>query len=332
MRSPVRVALFIGLSTHLPWLASAAAQDPTYTVTGRVVERVNATWIGGATVRLSGRAPFITGPDGLFRFPNVTPGRQSLTVEAMGYGPHQRFLMVQSDTTVSVEMEVDPVRLDSLLVEAGTITLRGRVTDGETGRRIPEARVQAGKIQEAITNAGGSFRIRDLPRGHSIPILIYAYRYLPGRLSIITEEDTTLAIKLEPDSLGIRLFAAATRALEIRTAAVPLSVRALDRDFLERTPSRSVYDVIKWRNGGSDFSTSCLFIDEKKQFDTRILESYNASEMERIEMYRGSRMGFRRMAMVRVYTQEFVAKHLGTTKPFQKILFLPGGIGPDTCY
>jgi hypothetical protein len=297
-----------------------------------VLEREHATWIGGATVRLSGRAPFITGSDGRFRFGNLAPGEYTLTAEAMGYRSRSITLDVRGDTVVSIEMEVDPVRLDSLLVRPGTITLKGSVVDASTGRRIPEARVRAGALRETFTNGGGAFRIKDLPRGHAIPVLVDAYRYLPGRISLITETDTTLNVELRPDSLGIRLFAAATRELDARTASVPLSVWALDRAFLDRTPSRSVYDVIKWRNGGRDFSTQCLFIDDRKQFGTDILFSYNASEVERIEVYRGSRMGLRRLAMIRVYTQEFVARHLGSSQPFQKILFVPGGIGPDTCY
>lgn len=308
------------------------AQVPSFTVTGHVVEGVYSTWVGGATVRLSARAPFITGSDGLFRFGNVPAGSHTLRVEALGYRTRELTLLVRADTVVTVELEVDPIRLDSLLVKPGTIDLRGTVTEALTGRGIPDAHVRAGALQEAFANGRGAFHMKDLPRGFSIPVVVTAFRFLPARISLITERDTALAIRLEPDSLGIRIFARANQALLERTASVPLSVRTIDRSLLERTPSRSVYDVIKWRNGGRDFSTQCLFIDDKKQFDTDILGSYNASEVERIEVYRGSRMGLRRLAMIRVYTQEFVATRLGTGRPLQKILFVAGGIGPDTCY
>jgi len=289
-----------------------------------VVEGVHSTWIGGASVRLSGRSAFITDSDGSFRFTDVAPGTYALTVEAMGYRSRELTFVVQADTVIHVEMEVDPIRLDSLLVEAGTITLRGRVTDGLSGRGVPEARVQAGRTHQDYTTSGGSFRIKKLPRGHSIPIVISAYKYLPARISILTERDTTLSIELEHDSLGIRLFSVAEEALQLRTAPVPLSLRAFNRAFLERAPNRSVYDVIKWRIG-RDFATACLFIDEVKQFDTEVLYSYTAGEVERIEV-------FERGRMVRVYTQRFVARNLGRSQPFAPILFLPGGIGPDTCY
>ncbi len=316
--------LFAGCITILLWTAPSGAQVPAFTVSGRVVEGVHSTWVGGATVRLSGRSVFITDSDGSFRFTDVAPGPYALTVEAMGYRPRELTFVVHADTAIQVEMEVDPIRLDSLLVEAGTITLKGRVTDGLTGRRIPEARVQAGRTHQDYTTSGGSFRIKKLPRGHSIPIVVTAYKYLPARISIITEKDTTLSIELEQDSLGIRLFTIAEQALQLRTAPVPLSLLAFNRDFLERAPGRSVYDVIKWRIG-RDFRTQCLFIDEIKQFDTGILYSYTAGEIERIEV-------FERGRMIRVYTQFYMARNLGRSKPFPPILFLPGGIGPDTCY
>jgi len=74
-----------------------------------------------------------------------------------------------------------------------------------------------------------------------------------------------------------------------------------------------------------DFSSQCLFIDEIKQFDVGILNSYNASGVERIEVYGKGRM-------IRVYTQRFVATNLGTSEKFPKIFFLAGGLGPDSCY
>ena len=314
----------MGCGGYSLWVVPAKAQTPTFTISGDVVERVHSTRVGGATIRLSGRPAFISGMDGFFRFSEVPPGPHTLTVEAMGYGSREFTLMVRGDTTLWVEMDVDPILLDSLLVEAGEITLKGRVSDAVTGRRIPEARVRAGALHQDHTSAAGSFKIKDLPRGHSIPILVDAYKYLPARISLITERDTTLSIELEPDSLLIQLFAAAQDEFEIRSATVPLSLLVFNRNRLERTPSRSVYDVIRWRIG-RDFSSQCLFIDEIKQFDTGILNSYNASEVERIEVYGRGRM-------IRVYTQWFVATNLGTTETFPQIYFLAGGLGPDTCY
>jgi hypothetical protein len=325
MRSRCHLRLFAGCGALLLWAIPSEAQTPSFTVSGRVVESIHLTWIGGATVRLSGHPAFITETEGSFRFTNVTPGPHTMTMEAMGYRTRQLQLMIRADTVLLVELEVDPIRLDSLLVEAGTITLRGRVTDGATGRRIPEARVKADSRFTTFTNAGGSFRIKKLPRGFSIPIEVDAYKYLPARIALITEVDTTLTIELEPDSLGIQLFEATTQRLEVRSRAVSLSTIALDRRYMERAPNRSAYDVINWRLGGREFSGQCLFIDEIKQPDKRVLDSYVAAELERIEIYgRGT--------MVRVFTQSFIANSLGWAQAFHPIVYVEGGLGPDICF
>jgi len=331
-RSRCRFLLWVACGALFLWATPTEAQTPTFTVSGRVAESPSLYWIGGATVRLSGRPAFITDTNGEFRFSGVPPGPHTLTVEAMGYRSHQRQLVVRADTVLLVEMEIDPIRLDSLLVkEAGTFALRGRVTDGSTGRRIPEARVQADSRFTTFTDGLGSFRINNLPRGFSLPIVVDAYRYLPARVALIAEDDTTLTIELEPDSLAIELFEATLQRLDVRlenrtTYAKHLSIIALDRSHLDRRPSRSAYDVIVWRLSGREFSGQCVFVDEVKILGKGRLHLYDAAEIERIEIYG------RRGTMVRVYTQAFIARNLGGSQNFRQIRYFPGGMGPDICY
>jgi hypothetical protein len=289
------------------------AQAQSLTVSGQVVESEHRVGLVGATVRLSGHSPYISDPDGSFRFTRVRPGSHTLTVEAMGYGYRQLLLTVREDTTVVVEVDVDPILLDSLIVELGTITLRGRVTDGNTGRPVSEAWINTGRAPEAYTYSDGSFRIKDLPRGQAIPILVEAYRYLPARSSVISQHDTSLAIALEPDSLGIRLFSDAVGHLELRSRAVNLSAISLGRDYIERRARTPLYDMIRSRIG-RNFRPSCLFIDEKRITEFGILDSYRAAEIERIEVYG-------RGLMVRIYTQEFVARNLTKVQELPSVVY-----------
>jgi hypothetical protein len=331
-RSRCHRLLLVACGALFLWATPSEAQTPSFTVSGRVVESPSLFWIGGATVRLSGRPVFITDSSGEFRFSGVPPGPHTLTVEAMGYRSHQRPLVVRADTVLLVEMEIDPVRMDSLLVmkETGTFTLRGRVTDGSTGRRLPGARVQADSRFTTFTDGVGSFRIKNLPRGFSLPVLVDAFKYLPARIALIAEDDTTLTIELEPDSLAIKLFEATVQRLENRLDTRPryakhLNTIALDRDHMDRTPSRSAYDVIVWRLSGREFSGECVFLDEVKIYDKGRLDLYDAAEIERIEIYgKGT--------MVRVYTQSFIADNLGGSEAFPPIKYLPGGLGPDICH
>lgn len=329
-RRRVHSLILVASGVLCAWASPGGAQTPSFTITGRVVEADRLNPIGGATVLLSGRRFFFTGSDGEFRLDGVSSGPHTLTVEALGYRTYERNLVVSADTVLLVEMEVDPIPLDSLLVkEAGTFTLRGRIIDALTGRRIPEARVLADSRFEALTDWRGSFRISQLPRGFTVPILVDAFKYLPSRISLNSVADTTLTIELEPDSLAIRLVQATIGRLESRlesraTYAKHLTTIALDRNHMERTPSRSAYDVIVWRLSGRAFSDECVFLDEVRLYNAGKLYLYDASEIERIEIYG-------RGAMVRVYTQSFIARNLGGSNPFPPVRYFPMDLGPDIC-
>jgi hypothetical protein len=247
----------------LAWAQPCSGQDSGFTVFGRVVEVTNATWIGGATVTLSGRPPFISDQNGQFRLEDVPAGPYTLSVQAMGYRSQDVSLTIRADTELLIEMEVDPIRLDSLLVEAGFINVRGNVVDAATGARIPEARIRAGRAPETFSSSRGLFRVKDLPRGYSIPILVDAFKYLPVRIALITDQDTTLTIPMEADLVSIRFFQETVQELEIRSRGVALSRTQLNRRYIQLLPNRSVYGLIKWRLR-RDFNSDCIFVDEVK--------------------------------------------------------------------
>jgi hypothetical protein len=295
-----------------------AAQDLTYSVSGRVVQKGETTGIPGATVRLSGRFTRLSGPGGEFEFARVPEGAYTLTVEAMGYRAVDVSLVLRSDTTLFVEMEIDPIIIDSLMVQAGTVTVRGKVLDGVTGRSIPEARIQTGIRSEVYSLSDGSFRLKDLPRGFPVSVTVGAYRYLPDSQTLVAYQDTTLSVTLSPDSVAIRLFQRATEQLEIRARGVNLSQVQLSRDFIERRIYHTLTDLIRVKTGGR-VSTRCLFIDEVSQPFFDVLDTYQASEIERIEV-------FGRGKMIRVYTQDFVARNLTKVEGLPPVVYVMPGV------
>ncbi len=312
MRTVFGAVSFLGLLLfHNP----LAAQIPSYSLQGLIVERGSSTVISGATVELSDQITILASRDGRFRFENVPEGRQTLTVRAMGYETRTVALSIRSDTLVQVELDVNPIHLDSLFVEAGTFTLRGRVSQEATGLRITEAHVQAGRTSEAFTRSDGSFRIRDLPRSYPITISVEAYRFIPIQLSIVSPRDTTIEIELEPDPVGIRLFENAGQQLEIRSRRVELSRVPMTRDFIEMRASSTLENLLRIRTGGR--STKCLFIDGVKQPFMDALATYRATEIELIEIYG-------RGAMIRIYTQDFVAKNLTRVHELPPIVWAHG--------
>ena len=322
-RVPVRAALIsLALLAGLLLLGHpGGAQVVAHSVSGRIVQEGDGTGVPGATVRLSGGLVRISGPEGEFRFARVPEGAHTLTVEAMGYRSRQLPLVVRSDTILLVELEVDPVRVDSILVRGRTVTVKGRVVDEVTGRPIPGAWIQTDLFSEVYSRDDGSFRLRRVPRGYPVTATIGAYRYLPRSRTFIAHRDTTLVIGMSPDSLAIRLFEVAEDQMQIRTRGVNLSQFPLTRDFIERRIFRTVPELIRLKTGGRPISEKCLFIDEVKQPFVEILDTYLPSEIERIEI-------FGRGAMVRIYTQDFVAKNLTRVDELPSIIYVMSGI----CY
>ena len=288
----------------------AGAQQVT--VTGMVVERTESSWIGGATVRLSGSPPFFTDLGGAFRFARVTPGRHTLTVEALGYQSRSMELEIRADTVLVIEMDPDPILLDSLLVRAGNITIRGEILDAATGQRVLVSQVSVEPGISTVGAVSGYFTVRKVPRGRAVTVLVEALEYMPARIALITETDTTLTIELVPDPVAVRMVAEQVKKLETRSNAVPLRIDEIGREDWAVAPNWSVFDLLRTRLGGSA-AIGCLFIDEAFMGSgslsppgergipgaAQLLHGLFAPEVERIEV-------FGHGGMVRVYTKRFV--------------------------
>ncbi|MCJ7629802.1 MAG: carboxypeptidase regulatory-like domain-containing protein, partial [Longimicrobiales bacterium] len=313
--SPSRLwVMAAGVLTSVALPVAACAQQVT--VTGMVVERTQSSWIGGATVRLSGSPSFFTNLDGAFRFTGVTPGPHTLTVEALGYQARSMGMVIQADTALLVEMDPDPILLDSLLVRAGNITIRGEILDAETGQRVLYAQVTVEPGFSTLGAVSGQFRVPRVPVGRAVTVRVEAVEYLPVRIALITEADTSLTIELEPDPVGIRIVAEQVKKLETRFNSIPHSRSVIDREDLANYPGWTAYDIVETRLrtvrhtsnplGMTDGGTraQCLFIDDVRLEHLDLLYGLMAGEVERVEI-------FDRGGMIRVYTKRFVVGLLG---------------------
>jgi len=310
------LSLLTGLVLFIP--EPGCGQSGIHVVSGRVIQEGEPHGIPGATVSLGPDFVSLSGPSGGFRFPRVPDGRHTLRVEAMGYRSRAIPLVIHSDTTLLVELQVEPIPLDSLLVRGGSVNVRGRVLDGVTGGSVPQAWVRTPFSSEVYTRSDGSFRLKGVPRGYPAPIDIGAYRYLPRSDTLLAHGDTTLSITLSPDSLAVKMFERAAEQMDIRARRVSLSQVQLSRDLIERRIYHSLGELIRTKTGRR-VSTECLFIDEVRQPFVEVLDTYFASEIERIEI-------FGRGRMIRIYTQDFVARNLTKVGGLPPVVYVMPGV------
>lgn len=316
----------------LPALLPGAGGAQDITVVGIVLEREGSTRIGRATVSITDAPPVFTGEDGAFRITGLAPGPHTLRVDALGYRGEVMTLDLSADTALVVHLDPDPLLLDSLLVRAGTITIKGKVFDAHTGQPVLFAQASIQPGFPPVGAVSGEFTLRRVPMGRAVEVVVEAVEYLPARFALITEADTSLNVALEPDSVGIRIIGQQVQKLEARANAVPFAMTVIDREYLEGFPGWTAYEILEFRlrmvrysrnpfgmtQGGT--TRQCIFIDDVQQVDIAVLWSLWSGEVERVEIYD-------RGGMVRVYTKRYVVSLLGRT-PDPMVYNRTGLMGP----
>ncbi len=169
-----RVSYVLSALLTVLWFAPLAAQAPSGTVQGRVIDQATQQPVAGAHVSLGGKAA-ITRADGRFVLTGVPAGSDSLRARVLGYAPIAQAVMVRAgqEQTVNLVMTAQAVALTEIVVtgygeqRAGNIT--GAVTplgreEFNTGRVITPANLIAAKVPgvQVIDNnePGGGLTIR----------------------------------------------------------------------------------------------------------------------------------------------------------------------------
>lgn len=330
---PLPRTSLIGRSFALTLLVSAIVAPKLVhaqgvTVSGVVVETAQFAPVGGALIRLSDLPPTTTDRDGQFRFTRVLPGRYTLEVEAFGYRPRSLEIVIRADTAVHVQIDPDPVVLDSLLVSAGNVTIKGTVRDAVTGMKLLQgAQVTIYPGARTIGALSGSFTLRNVPSGRPIGLLIEALEYLPARVEFVADRDTTLDVPLKVDSVAIRLVAQQVKRLETRSHAIPHSINTLSRADINRAVVPSIGELLRRQLPRDEIrerdffldNRGCVFLDD---MPVKLADVYTAppAMIERVEIY-----GYRG-DMIRVYTRRYVAT-LMRVPSLPPIMFMRAGLG-----
>lgn len=138
-------------------------QTGDVTLQGRIIESATGAPLAGVTVNLSGPVAqtLVTGADGLFSFTGLPGGSYTLTATTPGF-----FGLTASIMASPGQYDLGDLGL-STNEPATTGTLRGSVTDAQTGAAIAGATVSVGASQTA-TDADGSYAFADLAPGEVV--------------------------------------------------------------------------------------------------------------------------------------------------------------------
>jgi hypothetical protein len=307
MRSPLLLLIWALL------VQTAAAQTGNYTVQGRVIDRDSRSPVAGATVQLLGFGRVISGSDGTFRFSGVPEGRLRINAQMLGYEQRDVTVNVRADVTVTIELEVEPISMDTLVVGARSINIRGRVVEKGTGKPIEHAFASIRPTFETRTRADGSFRLKKVPAGREVSVSIAALMFMPAGTRFETDRDTMLIFELEPDPVGRKMVAMQLEKLEKRTRGLPYTRKQFERAELEQIPG-DMEAFIQFRLTTYRYSNRpmpCIYYDDRQIMFKEELASILVSDLYRVEL-------IDRGTMLRMYSRQHIERMLrgrGSTSP-----------------
>jgi hypothetical protein len=246
-----------------------------------------------------------------------------LRVSALGHATVTRFVNVQADVVVNVELEIAPLQLDSLLVEAREIDFDGRAIDSERDTPVMDALVLTDQGHEEWSNQRGHFDIDDVLEGVPIHMRVRAFGYLPIDSMLIADDDDRHDFDLVGDTLVERLIAVQSRRIEQRAGDNMYRYRpAFDRDALSRySPSSNVASIMEARHPiGTLRRVFCIVLDERQvetDYERRaVLLNMFPQEIERMELLEFTYMGGR-VLMLRIYTRTFFQELIARNMPLR---------------
>jgi iron complex outermembrane receptor protein len=174
-RPASRLRLLAYLLLALLTALTCAAQAPTGTVQGRVLNPVSREYVGNAEVRLGGSDRIVfTESDGTFAFAGVAAGPVSLTVNFSGYTPAtDSFTLVAGQAAVR-EISLTSAATGTAARRDGKVVLEAFTVSSE--REGNAKAVQAQRRNMDITNSVSSDVFGDITDGNMGEFL----KYLPG--------------------------------------------------------------------------------------------------------------------------------------------------------
>lgn len=285
---------------------------------GWVVETDGRTGIANASVELTGHGRVLTTQEGAFRFDNVAQGAYRLRIDAFGFAPSDRVLVVDKDLVMTVTLDVTPFLLDSILVEARAIEFKGRVRDDAKDIPLVDADIFSDGADPTHSGLHGHFDL-DVFEGVPLSLSVRAFGYLPVDTVIVPQEDEEHVFHLVADPVVERLIQnQLARIVERSASRLALFMRPMDSDALRRWGNLPLKEMLRLQYPFTHTRVSCMILNEEtltRPVMEAMLETTLAREVERLEfLFDG--------AMLRVYTRPFILKMLATGKALRRPVFV----------
>lgn len=330
-RAPLPLAGVVAWACLLGAPKEAAAQVPV-SVTGRVVQAEGGQPIPLAVVELEGFGAMLATEDGEFRFDGVEPAGYTLRVTAFGYVAESRFLVVDADTAVEVELRPSPLVLDSVQVELRAVDVRGEVRDPLRDFGLVDIPVLTDQGANARTDANGDFELEGVLEDVPLHVTIRAFGYLPIDSVIHPRAAARYLFEVEPDPVVEAMVERQVERLARRAAPrFAVGFRNMNRTALLRYAERhTLWDVLLWEYGERKLDRVICVVMDEEPFDSgavarSMLLHTLPAEVERIEFMFGG-------AMLRVYTRSFMQQMIARDVPLRRpSLFRPFPSSPPLC-
>ncbi len=179
--------IFLTLAAALLGTASLSAQDPTGTVSGRVVESATQEPVPGAAVSVAARNA-VSGQDGRFTITGVPAGTQTVQATRIGYGQATQQVTVQAGQTATV----------TLALGSQALLLEGVVAIGYGERQVRDVTGSVQGVAAEDFNTGRVVSAEQLIQGKVAGVQISDNGEPGGTNNIRIRGGTSLTASSEP--------------------------------------------------------------------------------------------------------------------------------------
>lgn len=167
----------------------------TGSIAGTVTDSSTGNPIANAAVSTDSGQNTTTDANGNYTLSDVPAGNRTVTAAATGYTSQQKQTTVTEGAVSEVNFALEPQPIGG-----GTGTVKGAVTDAQTGARLNGVLVQVDTGQSATTNKSSKYTINAVPEGgRTVTASKAGYVAASRQVSVVADKTTTANFALQPE-------------------------------------------------------------------------------------------------------------------------------------